>query len=411
MAKRGCMLRRYLAFFFSIILCSSFIAATGYSSSTPSHKFLYADFIRGMVGASIIVNDRLNITSDPRFTASFSESLKLFSSDTSPTTIPLLVTSSSLFAAGFYGGIALTAPYITALSVNVNHTGAYKPSAFNGKVYNGAMSGVAEREVILANASYAAWGATDDAYYGFIAGTDPFSPGKAGAAGLVSPTRGGTMGTLNYGVYGQYDSNKGYLGSPSYGVYGEAGIATGYSGFFYGGQGVSIVSGGLCVNSAGCDPDANGVGSITASNHIYAHTSTHVSDFAEPLSLTNKESVGAGDVVTIDPNNPEHLIKSAKPFDPLVAGVISSLETAAFVAGTRKDGTTDKPLALAGQIYVKASAENGAIKAGDLLTTSSTPGHAMKCKKSDSCFGAVLGKALEPLSSGKGKILALVMLG
>ncbi len=482
-----------------IVLTSlTLVYATGYTPAEPSHKFLYADFIRGMAGASVIVNDRFNITSSPTFTASYSNSLDLFSTDTSPTTIPLLVTSSSLFAAGLYGAVVVTGPHVTALTINVNRTGIFKPSALTGKIYSGAMFGSpAEREIMLVNASYAAWGATDDAYYGFIAGTDPFAVGKAGAAGLVTPTRGGTLGTSNYGVYGQYDANvKGYLGSINYGAYGQydtlrygylggslygaygqydasnygrlgsvntgvyglgstygvrgdatgvgdygvygyhnaaAGIgygvtgqtlsssgtgvygyanngaggtaiygfttaaAAGYSGFFYGGQGVSIVSGGLCVdNDLACDPDVNGKGEINAL--VY---NTGATDLAEKYS--SLESLEAGDVVVIE--NRDHVKKSNKAFDKLAAGIVS--EEPGIVLGVYDQGY---PIALSGRVPVKASAENGAIEVGDLLTTSSTPGYAMKCRKSDDCFGAVLGKALEPLSSGKGKVLALVML-
>jgi hypothetical protein len=37
-----------------------------------------------------------------------------------------------------------------------------------------------------------------------------------------------------------------------------------------------------------------------------------------------------------------------------------------------------KNVALTGRVYVQADTSNGAIKPGDLLTTSTTPGHAMK---------------------------------
>lgn len=46
--------------------------------------------------------------------------------------------------------------------------------------------------------------------------------------------------------------------------------------------------------------------------------------------------------------------------------------------GTMHNGTV--PMALAGQVLVKATAGNGPIEKGDLLTTSSTPGYAMKFK-------------------------------
>ena len=54
--------------------------------------------------------------------------------------------------------------------------------------------------------------------------------------------------------------------------------------------------------------------------------------------------------------------------------------------------------------------ENGAIRPGDLLTTSATPGHAMRCQGVERCFGRTIGKALEGLDAGTGAIKVLVML-
>ena len=59
------------------------------------------------------------------------------------------------------------------------------------------------------------------------------------------------------------------------------------------------------------------------------------------------------------------------------------------------------PLAVVGIVPCKVSAENGAIQAGDLLVTSSTPGHAMKGTDHSKMLGAVVGKALEPLQKGR----------
>ena len=58
---------------------------------------------------------------------------------------------------------------------------------------------------------------------------------------------------------------------------------------------------------------------------------------------------------------------------------------------------------------VKADASFGAIHAGDLLTTSSNPGYAMKVTDKLAAMGAVIGKALGNLESGTGTIPILVM--
>ena len=56
---------------------------------------------------------------------------------------------------------------------------------------------------------------------------------------------------------------------------------------------------------------------------------------------------------------------------------------------------------------IKVDASHGAILAGDLLTSSPTPGHAMATLAP--APGTIVGKALEPLESGTGVIRVLVM--
>ena len=61
-----------------------------------------------------------------------------------------------------------------------------------------------------------------------------------------------------------------------------------------------------------------------------------------------------------------------------------------------------------GRAYCKVDAAYSAIEAGDLLTTSATPGHAMKASDPQRAFGAVIGKALRPLREGRGVIPILI---
>lgn len=65
-------------------------------------------------------------------------------------------------------------------------------------------------------------------------------------------------------------------------------------------------------------------------------------------------------------------------------------------------------VAIAGIVPVNVSAENGAIERGDLLTTASIPGHAMKATNPQ--IGSILGKAMGELDEGTGVIEVLVML-
>jgi hypothetical protein len=63
---------------------------------------------------------------------------------------------------------------------------------------------------------------------------------------------------------------------------------------------------------------------------------------------------------------------------------------------------------MVGVVRAKASAVNGAIRRGDLLTTSAIPGHLMRCTTPARCVGAIVGKAMQPLAKGNGQILVLL---
>lgn len=54
--------------------------------------------------------------------------------------------------------------------------------------------------------------------------------------------------------------------------------------------------------------------------------------------------------------------------------------------------------------------EFGPMRAGDLLTTSPTAGHAMKALDRERVFGAVLGKAFRSLDKGRALVAILVTL-
>jgi len=60
--------------------------------------------------------------------------------------------------------------------------------------------------------------------------------------------------------------------------------------------------------------------------------------------------------------------------------------------------------------HCKVDADIAPIEVGDLLATSPTKGHAQKVNGGAKAVGAILGKALASLSSGKGKIPILVTL-
>ena len=67
-------------------------------------------------------------------------------------------------------------------------------------------------------------------------------------------------------------------------------------------------------------------------------------------------------------------------------------------------------MAMVGIVPTKVTAENGPIKRGDLLVTSSTAGYAMKGTDRTILTGAVIGKALGSLEYGEGVIEIFVTL-
>ena len=67
-------------------------------------------------------------------------------------------------------------------------------------------------------------------------------------------------------------------------------------------------------------------------------------------------------------------------------------------------------MALIGKVHCKVDARYSPIEVGDLLTTSPTPGHAMRATDPLKAFGAVLGKALHGLARGQGLLPILVSL-
>ena len=108
-------------------------------------------------------------------------------------------------------------------------------------------------------------------------------------------------------------------------------------------------------------------------------------DLAE--NYTSSQTLQAGEVVVGDNYNAQNVVRSTTQYQSNIMGVVST--SPGFVAGAY---TPDSyPVALVGRVPVKISTENGAIHAGDYLTSASIPGYAMKA----TVAGRVLGTALQ----------------
>jgi len=136
------------------------------------------------------------------------------------------------------------------------------------------------------------------------------------------------------------------------------------------------------------------------------------SDVSEKFVIKADVDVKPGMVVCIDPDHPGQLTISTKEYDRKVAGIISGAGgiKPGMIMDQQEDGDNLYPVALSGRVYCWADASYGAIEPGDLLTTSHTPGHAMKVTDYDRAKGAIIGKAMSSLKHGRGLVLVLVTL-
>ncbi|MHB8155500.1 MAG: hypothetical protein ACYDFR_05585 [Candidatus Omnitrophota bacterium] len=139
-------------------------------------------------------------------------------------------------------------------------------------------------------------------------------------------------------------------------------------------------------------------------------------DLAEVTPVRKEEALEAGDVVCIDKEAKVRMRRSQKAYDPLVSGIVSDPKTASMIIGgdTAPEEITTikdkKPIALVGRVLCKVNTENGPIEIGDLLVTSNKPGYAMKANINKLKPGMVLGKAMESLKDGEGKIIVWITL-
>jgi hypothetical protein len=139
-------------------------------------------------------------------------------------------------------------------------------------------------------------------------------------------------------------------------------------------------------------------------------TQTGGADLAEAFdvegSILNYEP---GDVLTISLNKDRTVELSHEPYSKLVAGVFAT-KPGVLLAERNIDSNLSGmvPMGVVGVLPTKVTTENGNIKRGDLLVTSSLPGYAMKGTDQKLMFGATIGKALQDFDRSTGVIRVLV---
>jgi hypothetical protein len=133
-------------------------------------------------------------------------------------------------------------------------------------------------------------------------------------------------------------------------------------------------------------------------------------DCAENFDVEDAQSLEPGMVMVI--GDEEKLSQCTEAYDKRVAGVISGAGDykPGMILGNNQSQNKRLPVALTGKVYCKVDTQYAPIAVGDLLTTSPSPGHAMKASDPRKALGAVLGKALRPLEQGQGRVPILVAL-
>ncbi len=206
--------------------------------------------------------------------------------------------------------------------------------------------------------------------------------------------------TNNYGVSGDCTSagTAGILGTPNEGIYAfSLNVARPAARF-------AVPAGGTAIDAG------SGLVKVKTLQILGG------SDLAEPFDVTGAASAAPepGTVVIIDEHTPGDLRVCDGAYDTRVAGVISGANDLApgmvMRASDSPHADGAHPVALTGRVWCKVDAAYGAVRPGDLLTTSDTPGHAMRADDVSRRGGAVIGKAMTSLEAGRGLVLVLVSL-
>ncbi len=251
--------------------------------------------------------------------------------------------------------------------------------------------------------------------YGVYATTD-----AADRSGVIG------VGTAAIGVSGRSDTNDGVVGltqsAVKSGVWGRSTAGVGVTGSSTTNDGVvgftqaSARSGVFGRNDEGTGVTAqstNGTALYVRGTSIFERYATFQGghgDIAE--NYTADEVLSPGDVVCISPRGGPSLVLARSANDTSVAGVVAS-DPSLCLAGGIPHGE-GIPLAIAGRVLCKVDASFGPIAPGDLLTTSSNPGHAMHATpvhiEGVSFYrpGTILGKALGACEEGTDEIEILI---
>jgi hypothetical protein len=249
---------------------------------------------------------------------------------------------------------------------------------------------------------------------GTTTGVKATAAGGGGSAAIIATASATFTADPTYGVRAQANSQYG-IGLFSYassltgttkGISAKVESASGIAGEFTNFAGGVILAG---YNNTNRVFRLDGTGDLWLDGVLH----TGGADFAEMVAVTGPRThYTPGDVLVISTDSDRALTLSAEPYSTSVAGVFSIKPGLLGSQHSQNSIQPDSeiPLAVIGIVPCNVTTENGPIHRGDLLTTSSTPGYAMKATDRSRMLGAIVGKALSNLDSGSGTIEILVTL-
>ena len=231
-----------------------------------------------------------------------------------------------------------------------------------------------------------------------------------GVSGLNCATGAGVLGQSPRGVGVRGESNS------FVGVFGECNTGDGIQGRSKAPDhaGVSAVNDGtgfgLWASSRGEAGHFEGAVNIRGNLDVSGDVRLVNGDIAERFAVDQHIPFESGMVMAIGEDGA--LVPCLREYDKRVVGVVSGAGDLR-PAVTLRDGSDPEAtavIALIGTVNCQVDADKAPIEIGDLLTSSDTPGHAMRAADPHRSFGAVIGKALAPLGRGRGLIPIVVLM-
>jgi hypothetical protein len=268
---------------------------------------------------------------------------------------------------------------------------------------------------------HAIYGVSHSVHNGALFGTNDAAGYGVIGRGLIGVSGESTGGLQGVGVIGSSSGGDGVVGRGHRGVRGESDEFQGVSGYSKGNAGVFGESENLSgVYAVSHHPHNAGLFATNDRGGPAAHFAGNVdvtgvinllgADIAEDFDVENGVSIVPGSVVRV--GDAGGVALATKPYDTAVVGIVAGAPgfRPALKLDGNPTGNTRLPVTLMGKVMCLVDATSVPVKAGDLLTSSPTPGHAMKLTAHERGVGAVVGKALRSLESGRGLVPVLAML-